>query len=209
MGRKKTAPQKLPSALSKAWAVAIIPSFRTLLANRLRRFRGLPPHGVARAQSNKRSGLPFANNRRKRSGQVAQVVERSPEKAGVGGSTPSLATISFHKHNSLCSSKRQSAFVGFGAQNKHRERFPQCSDLRSCCASRAAAWVFTSECQSKSCSVFGSVRRPSVASGCPPSPHLWLDSRILTSEEARSRRPLRSPFRGRIVQRFCGAVCAI
>jgi hypothetical protein len=30
---------------------------------------------------------------RTRSGQVAQVVERSPEKAGVGGSTPSLATI--------------------------------------------------------------------------------------------------------------------
>ena len=30
------------------------------------------------------------------SGQVAQVVERSPEKAGVGGSTPSLATISFN-----------------------------------------------------------------------------------------------------------------
>jgi len=29
---------------------------------------------------------------RTRSGQVAQVVERSPEKAGVGGSTPSLAT---------------------------------------------------------------------------------------------------------------------
>jgi hypothetical protein len=28
-------------------------------------------------------------------GQVAQVVERSPEKAGVGGSTPSLATICF------------------------------------------------------------------------------------------------------------------
>ena len=28
-----------------------------------------------------------------RSGQVAQLVERSPEKAGVGGSTPSLATI--------------------------------------------------------------------------------------------------------------------
>ena len=32
-------------------------------------------------------------------GQVAQVVERSPEKAGVGGSTPSLATIPFsHLH---------------------------------------------------------------------------------------------------------------
>src|SRR5690242_15462621 len=30
---------------------------------------------------------------RRARGQVAQVVERSPEKAGVGGSTPSLATI--------------------------------------------------------------------------------------------------------------------
>jgi hypothetical protein len=29
-------------------------------------------------------------------GQVAQLVERSPEKAGVGGSIPSLATISNH-----------------------------------------------------------------------------------------------------------------
>jgi hypothetical protein len=28
-------------------------------------------------------------------GQVAQLVERSPEKAGVGGSIPSLATIFF------------------------------------------------------------------------------------------------------------------
>src|SRR6476660_6619572 len=32
----------------------------------------------------------------RKSGQVAQVVERSPEKAGVGGSTPSLATILFN-----------------------------------------------------------------------------------------------------------------
>ena len=31
--------------------------------------------------------------RREIHGQVAQLVERSPEKAGVGGSTPSLATI--------------------------------------------------------------------------------------------------------------------
>jgi hypothetical protein len=29
-------------------------------------------------------------------GQVAQLVERSPEKAGVGGSIPSLATILIH-----------------------------------------------------------------------------------------------------------------
>src|SRR6266567_1570816 len=39
-------------------------------------------------------------------GQVAQVVERSPEKAGVGGSTPSLATIliasCFNHINRLC-----------------------------------------------------------------------------------------------------------
>ena len=32
-------------------------------------------------------------------GQVAQVVERSPEKAGVGGSTPSLATINIAFNN--------------------------------------------------------------------------------------------------------------
>ena len=32
----------------------------------------------------------------KRNGQVAQLVERGPEKAGVGGSIPSLATISFN-----------------------------------------------------------------------------------------------------------------
>ena len=32
------------------------------------------------------------------SGQVAQLVERSPEKAGVGGSIPSLATIISQKN---------------------------------------------------------------------------------------------------------------
>src|SRR3989440_3463288 len=32
-----------------------------------------------------------------RHGQVAQLVERGPEKAGVGGSIPSLATISFKR----------------------------------------------------------------------------------------------------------------
>jgi hypothetical protein len=34
-------------------------------------------------------------------GQVAQLVERGPEKAGVGGSIPSLATISFNNLASL------------------------------------------------------------------------------------------------------------
>jgi hypothetical protein len=33
-----------------------------------------------------------SQGRQAKCGQVAQVVERSPEKAGVGGSTPSLAT---------------------------------------------------------------------------------------------------------------------
>jgi hypothetical protein len=38
-----------------------------------------------------------ASKRHWKRGQVAQVVERSPEKAGVGGSTPSLATIVFNQ----------------------------------------------------------------------------------------------------------------
>src|SRR5271165_2280584 len=37
--------------------------------------------------------LQRASPRNRACGQVAQLVERSPEKAGVGGSTPSLATI--------------------------------------------------------------------------------------------------------------------
>ena len=37
--------------------------------------------------------FPAHTSRSSQHGQVAQVVERSPEKAGVGGSTPSLATI--------------------------------------------------------------------------------------------------------------------
>ena len=44
-----------------------------------------------RREANKLRGLRF--KRIPKRGQVAQVVERSPEKAGVGGSTPSLATI--------------------------------------------------------------------------------------------------------------------
>jgi hypothetical protein len=35
----------------------------------------------------------YSSPRIRACGQVAQLVERSPEKAGVGGSTPSLATI--------------------------------------------------------------------------------------------------------------------
>jgi hypothetical protein len=45
------------------------------------------------AQSAALAVVSSVDKKRTRSGQVAQVVERSPEKAGVGGSTPSLATI--------------------------------------------------------------------------------------------------------------------
>ena len=41
-----------------------------------------------------------------RHGQVAQLVERGPEKAGVGGSIPSLATISFNNLASVKTSVR-------------------------------------------------------------------------------------------------------
>jgi hypothetical protein len=46
--------------------------------------------------------LPFPQSRyghQSRYGQVAQLVERGPEKAGVGGSIPSLATILFTAHH--------------------------------------------------------------------------------------------------------------
>jgi hypothetical protein len=48
----------------------------------------LPPDGPTERPTGRTQGLW-------KRGQVAQVVERSPEKAGVGGSTPSLATILF------------------------------------------------------------------------------------------------------------------
>ncbi|MDX6304691.1 MAG: hypothetical protein QOI77_1660 [Blastocatellia bacterium] len=47
-------------------------------------------------------------------GQVAQLVERGPEKAGVGGSIPSLATISFNDSASLKTRVRVSpAYIYF------------------------------------------------------------------------------------------------
>ena len=50
------------------------------------------------------------------SGQVAQLVERGPEKAGVGGSIPSLATNNFNNlqiaKNIQISSREQYAYIG-------------------------------------------------------------------------------------------------
>src|SRR3984893_18011088 len=59
--------------------------------------RGIPPSESAQctaksAVSRCSDRQPCGQSGAKESGQVAQVVERSPEKAGVGGSTPSLAT---------------------------------------------------------------------------------------------------------------------
>ena len=59
--------------------------------------RGIPPSESAQCTA-KTAVRRFVNRAVRTemwagSGQVAQVVERSPEKAGVGGSTPSLATI--------------------------------------------------------------------------------------------------------------------
>src|SRR5208337_161518 len=64
--------------------------------------RGIPPSESASTMSKSGTAPSAASRFADRvvrtempagSGQVAQVVERSPEKAGVGGSTPSLATI--------------------------------------------------------------------------------------------------------------------
>jgi hypothetical protein len=51
---------------------------------------------VRHAYGFQQQGLFFAahhSSPSRENGQVAQLVERSPEKAGVGGSIPSLATI--------------------------------------------------------------------------------------------------------------------
>jgi hypothetical protein len=52
-----------------------------------------PPRPSASMRDGERLAVKPAGASVPGSGQVAQVVERSPEKAGVGGSTPSLATI--------------------------------------------------------------------------------------------------------------------
>ena len=49
--------------------------------------------GPSRRNPPEASGPRSPHSGFRKRGQVAQVVERSPEKAGVGGSTPSLATM--------------------------------------------------------------------------------------------------------------------
>ena len=65
---------QVPHALSESAAVCGLPAQEQRAAGRM-------------------MGPKLCAQDAERSGQVAQVVERSPEKAGVGGSTPSLATI--------------------------------------------------------------------------------------------------------------------
>src|ERR1051325_2133630 len=61
------------------------------------------------------------------SGQVAQLVERGPEKAGVGGSIPSLATINFNNlqiaKNIQKSSRVQYAYIGLPYSLFRADRF--------------------------------------------------------------------------------------
>ena len=65
-----------------------------------------------------------------RYGQVAQLVERGPEKAGVGGSIPSLATIIF-KHLAIVktcekfTSREQYANIGYFRFHFWRRSFEQ------------------------------------------------------------------------------------
>ena len=59
-------------------------------------------------------------------GQVAQVVERSPEKAGVGGSTPSLATIIPKNLTKTCSNARSPRSVRI--ENRYAKPFLQIID---------------------------------------------------------------------------------
>ena len=57
-------------------------------------------------------------------GQVAQLVERSPEKAGVGGSTPSLATMFSITYKPLIPHLRSKTFQFVTAQLLVRAAFP-------------------------------------------------------------------------------------
>ena len=64
--------------------------------NRSTRIRSEAVLSGRESRHNQRESEPFSqppDSGVSRRGQVAQVVERSPEKAGVGGSTPSLATM--------------------------------------------------------------------------------------------------------------------
>ena len=65
------------------------------IIERSTRFRsGTVPFGPQSRHNQREANCARTSGRRlPKCGQVAQVVERSPEKAGVGGSTPSLATI--------------------------------------------------------------------------------------------------------------------
>ena len=78
----------LKRGLSEVTPVAIIKNVPQTFGRELFiQFENPAPIGVKRRMLAVRSDARVSKR-----GQVAQVVERSPEKAGVGGSTPSLAT---------------------------------------------------------------------------------------------------------------------
>jgi hypothetical protein len=101
MEARKGATKIFCSVLSEGRGVVIIREFRTVPSASAVLLRGILPSDSASTTSKSGSAIVGASRFvdkavRRGSGQVAQVVERSPEKAGVGGSTPSLATISFN-----------------------------------------------------------------------------------------------------------------
>ena len=73
--------------LSESDLVVIIRLFHRSQHSTARDYRQFRQRVLGAAHNSHRFGSGA-----ERRGQVAQVVERSPEKAGVGGSTPSLAT---------------------------------------------------------------------------------------------------------------------
>jgi hypothetical protein len=94
--------------------VVIIRKFRTVPAHRLFCFAASRPVRARTVHGHNLAASRFAGRAvRTGCGQVAQVVERSPEKAGVGGSTPSLATIIFNQFREIVrpSSTAQRPFI--------------------------------------------------------------------------------------------------
>jgi hypothetical protein len=99
--------EPLPLALRESGLVVIILLFTRSRILTARDYRQLS--GVAHNAQGSGRGA-------EKRGQVAQVVERSPEKAGVGGSTPSLATMFFNHFHVFF----QKTWVQLGAITERR-----------------------------------------------------------------------------------------
>ena len=113
--------------LSERRRVVIIGKFRTVPAHRLFCFAASRPVRAPSARPELAVSRFADSDVRTKSGQVAQVVERSPEKAGVGGSTPSLATT-FQSSPPI--SEKPSSVFSARDSIKSLPRLPGCSTAR-------------------------------------------------------------------------------